>query len=111
MARQAMVVQEVTRSGLTPAYTAAHVDGFAIPNSGKEMIHVKTGGTGATVTFTTTQVIDGLAVADRAIVLGTSQDRMFGPFPPSIYNQADGTLWVDFSSTATVTIGAFRNSS
>lgn len=111
MARQALAVQEATRSGLTPAYTAAHVDGFAVPNSGKEMIHVKSGGTGATVTFVTTPTVDGQAVADRSVVMGTNTERMLGPFPPNIYNQADGTMWIDFSSITTMTIGAFRNSS
>lgn len=111
MARTALTVQEIVRSGLTPSYSAANVDGHSLPNSGKEMFHVKSGGTGVTVTIQTPGTVDGQAVADRTVVLGTSTERMIGPFPPSIYNQSDGTVYIDFSQVATITCGAFRNSS
>lgn len=111
MARTALTVQEISRNAITPSYGSANVDGHSYPNSGKEFFHVKTGGTGATVTVQTPGTVDGNAIADKSYVLGTNTERMIGPFPPSVYNQADGSVYIDFSSVTTVTIGAFRNSS
>ena len=99
MARTALAVQQIIRSGLTPAYTAANVDGHAIANDGERtMLHVKTGDTGLTVTIETPGTVDNLAVADRTIVIGTTSERLIGPFPRSQYNQVDETINVNFSA-------------
>lgn len=106
--RTALAVQQISRSPLTPAYAAANVDGHSLPNTGREFFHVKTGGTGTTVTVVTPGTVDGQAVADKDYVIGTSAERMIGPFPREVYNQPDGSVHINFSSVATVTCGAFR---
>ncbi len=68
MPRTALAVQEITRAGLTPSYSAANVDGHSILNGGREVLHVKTGGTACTVTIQTPGTVDGQAVADRTVV-------------------------------------------
>jgi hypothetical protein len=109
MARTALSVQQVVRTGLTPSYGAANGSGgHSLPNSGVEMVHVKTGGTGCVVTIQTPGTVDGLAVPDRTITIGTNSERMIGPFPPGVYNQADGSIYIDFDSVTTVTIAAIR---
>lgn len=108
MARTALTIQQIVRAGLTPSYGAANVDGHALANGGQEFIHVKTVGTGCTVTIQTPGLVDGQAVADRTIVLGTNTERMIGPFPPNIYNQASGEVYIDFSAVTAVTIAAVR---
>lgn len=110
MARTALTVQQVTRSGLTPSYGAANVDGHSVGNAGTEVLHVKTGGTGCTVTILIPGKVDGQTVPGKAIVIGTSSERLIGPFPPSIYNQASGEIYVDFSAVTSVTIAALRAS-
>jgi hypothetical protein len=110
MARTALTVQQVTRAGLTPAYSAAPVDGHSILNGGKELLHVKTGGTACNVTIQTPGSVDGQAVADRVVAIGTSSERIIGPFPPDIYNQASGEIYVDFSAVTSVTVAALRPS-
>lgn len=108
MARTALSVQQIRRSGLTPAYSAANVDGHSFPNSGQEILHVKTVGTGATVSFPIPGTVDGQAVASRSVVLGTNTERLIGPFPPGTYNQPDGNVNVDFSSVTSVTVAVLR---
>jgi hypothetical protein len=108
MARQDLAVQQVSRAAITPAYTAAHVDGHQIPNDGQVMLHVKSGGTGATVTVQIPAKVDGQAVTNRTYVMGTSTERMIGPFPPTTYNQGAGQVYVDFSSVTTMTLAAIR---
>lgn len=108
MPRTALAVQQIVRSGLTPNYTAANVDGHSIPNGGTEFIHVKTGASGVTVTIQTPNTVDGLAITDRQIVIGTSSERMIGPFPRNVYNQGAEEVYIDFSQVTTVTIAAIR---
>lgn len=108
MARTALTVQQIARAALTPAYTAANVDGHSIPADNAAFIHVKTGATGCTVSVPVPKTVDGQAVADKSYVIGTNTERMIGPFPPDPYAQASSEAYINFSSVTTVTIGAFR---
>ena len=110
MPRVTMTVQQINRSAITPTYVTPDVAGMALPNSGVEVLHIKTGGTGATVTIPIPSLVDGQTVASKSYVLGTSTERMIGPFPTNTYNQASGEVFVDFSSITTVTIAGFRPS-
>jgi hypothetical protein len=51
----------------------------------------------ATVTFVTPKTVDGLAIADRAVAITDAEERMIGPFPPTIYNDADRMVQVTYS--------------
>jgi hypothetical protein len=106
MPRAALGLQQVVRNGLTPSYGAANAAGHSLPNSGKEMIHVKTTTNAIVVTIQTPVAVDGLAVAERTISIGTSSERMIGPFPPGTYNQADGSVYIDLDVVTGVTIAA-----
>lgn len=109
MSRTALTVQEVVRTGITVSLTAAQTtDGNSAPNDGNTYFEVKVATAGAcTVTVQTPGTVDGLAIADRTIsVPGTTGDKVFGPFPPDKYNQADGSIYIDVSKACT--IGAFR---
>lgn len=109
MARTALAVQDVTRTGLNPAYSAANVDGHSVPNGGREVLHVKTSGTPCNVTIQTPGTVDGQAVADRVVALGATAERLIGPFPADYYNQPTGDgVYVDFSAVTGVTVAAFR---
>ena len=111
MARTALTVQTISRSGITPTYSAANVDGHSIPADGIAFVHVKTVGTGCTVSVPVPKTVDGQAVTSRSYVIGTNSERMIGPFKSDPYGQADGTVSIDFSAVTAVTIGAFRNDS
>jgi hypothetical protein len=56
-------IQQVSRSAITPTYAAGDaVNGHALANSGSEFLHVKTVGTGTTVTVQIPSTVDGQAV-------------------------------------------------
>lgn len=109
MARTALTVQSVVRSGLADSLSAANADGHSIVNEGKKTwLEVLNGGAGSiNVTIQTPGTIDGLAVADRVIAVGAGARKKIGPFPVAEYNQSDGAVYVDFSDVASVTVGAF----
>ncbi len=109
MARSALAVQDVNRGGLTPAYSAAPVDGHSFQNSGREVIHVKTTSTPCTVTIQTPGTVDGQAIGDRTVVIAGTSERLIGPFPAGTYNQPTGEgVYVDFSAVTGVTVAVFR---
>lgn len=110
MSREALTVQSVVRTGLEPAYTAAVGDGHSVLNDGRlTFVHVVNGsGSEVTITIPTPGSVDGLAVADRTVAVPAGEERMIGPFPTATYNQADGTVHVDYSATTSVTVGAFK---
>lgn len=112
MARNAWTVQQIVDEGLAPTFTAAPavIDGLSIPGTGDIFIEVKNGSASPiNVTIQTGGTLMGEPVADKVVsVPATTGDCMIGPFPPALYNQADGLVYVDFSAVATVTVGAFR---
>ena len=100
-----------TSNGLTPTYSAAdQANGQQFQNTGRELIHVKnTNGATRTLTVPTPGSVDGLAVADAAFIIpATTGDKFIGPFPPAVYNQADGYLYMDWSADTNVTVAVIR---
>lgn len=112
MARTSLAVTQITVAGTTPSYSAADsANGMALAsNNGNTWLHVKnTGGSPCTVTLTTPYTVGGVAVTDPTVsVIATSGDKLIGPLDPTVFNQADGTVYVDFSTSSGVTVAAFR---
>lgn len=111
MARTSLSVQEISRTGLDPAYEAANGDGEKVVNDGKTFVHViNGGGSPITVTVQHPGTVDGLAVADLTVTVTNAEDQMIGPFPGR-FNQVGtdvGQIYVDFSGVTTVTVAAIR---
>ncbi len=109
-ARAALTVQQIARTGLKPTYAAAvPADGHKFQNTGREFLHVKNGaGAPINVTIQTPGTVDGLAVGELIVAVTNAEERMIGPFPTNIYNQADGMVYLDYSSETSVTVAVVR---
>lgn len=109
MARTALAPQTIVDEGITPAFTAANVDGHSIPGDGDHWLEIKnTNGAPVNVTILTGGTLMGEAVADKVVSIpATTGDKIIGPFPPALYNQADGLVYVDFASVTGVTAACF----
>jgi hypothetical protein len=99
MGNVTLVPQTITRAGVTPARTASGaspllnvVDNFQYNNTGREFLHfMKSAATSCNVVIDTPGTVDGLAIANRTVVVpATTGDVMIGPLPPDTYN-APGT--------------------
>jgi hypothetical protein len=109
MARTAINYQQIARTGLETAYSAAVADGGKFSNDGRMFLHVKNGaGAPINVTIQTPGTVDGLAVAEQVVAVTNAEERMIGPFPPNIYNQTDGMVYVDYSAVTDVTVALLR---
>jgi len=108
-----LATQQVVRTGLNPAYSAAAGGGDRFTPSDTTFLHVKNGSGGAlTVTVVTprTDPGSGQAIADVAVsVPATPGERMIGPFPaPSFGAPADGLADITYSGVTSLTIAVIE---
>lgn len=97
MADVTMTVYDGKRAVSTaPNYTdnktsATSSNNYYIPNDGRVVV-VAAAATTANLTVSTPNTVDGLAVTDLTLALNDTDIRVFGPFPPQIYNDSQGRL-------------------
>ena len=105
-----IAVTNIARAGTAPTLGAADdVDGHRFPNDGRTFIFCINTAVACTLTFQTPGTVDGLVVDDRdEVVPINAVGEFYGPFPPSIYNQSDGTVFIDVSTETTCNLAAFR---
>jgi len=91
--------QQIRKTGTEVTYEAIDdVNGNQFQNDGRMFLHVlNASGDVATLTFVTPKTVDGLAIADRAVAITDAEERMIGPFPPTIYNDADRLVQITYS--------------
>ncbi len=111
MADVAVAVQRILPTGLeeVPTGSLSVSDTYESENDGGTFIHILNGGgSDDTVTVITNKTVGGLAVADQTIVVTAGEERLIGPFPPDIYNNADGQIQWTHSFITTVTHAALH---
>jgi hypothetical protein len=113
MPRTEVTVQAIISSSIVePAQTASdQANGMQFQNDGKTYLKCVNGDASSrTLTFQTAKEVAGYAVADLAVVVANGVTRLMGPFPPEIFNQVDGKVYLDFSAgtPATLTVGVNR---
>lgn len=107
MARVSLARQQLSDAGVVPVYSPAHAEGHAVENDGRIVLHVfNTRPDPVTVTIRTSYIRAGLKLADRVVEVPPQRAVFVGPFPPDVYNQADGNIYVDYSATDGVTVAA-----
>lgn len=102
-----LVPQVPTTAGLTPVYSAANSTETINPDVNL-WLHVKTAGTGTTVTITDPgRTAGGSAATNPTVTLGATAERLIY-IDADFVNPSTGTIGIAYSSTATVTAGLFR---
>jgi hypothetical protein len=102
-------VQVVAVAGTQATYAAATAGGGdkIVPGDGV-FVHVKNGSGGSiTLTLVTPGEVDGLAVADRTVVVPAGEDR-FASVGDLYRNRSDGLATLTWSAVTTVTFAALR---
>lgn len=95
--------QSVTTSGAALTYSAASGGGDRFTPDSYTFMHVVNGNAGTlTVTLVTPNTVDGLAIADRTVVVLTGASALI-KLPISLYTSADGKGDVTWSVTSSVT--------
>lgn len=113
----ALTVQDISGSGLEPAYTAAAGGGDTIADDGTErtFLHVENGGASEITVTVTAQSsslhVEGygtLARANLSVAVPAGEGRMIGPFPPNAFKDSSGNVAVSYSDVTSVTVAALR---
>lgn len=106
-----LVTQDVTRAGLTPAFTACSGGGDKfIPDNDVYVELVNGSGGALTATFATPGNVDGEPIADRAVSVPAGGRKKIGPFPKNIFadNADGGKCAITYSGVTSLTIGVFQ---
>lgn len=110
MARTELTAQRIDRTGLVASYTAAITDGHSVRWGERVFVHIRNNDTVAkTITVPTPQTISGLNVAEHTVDVAAGDETFIGPFlDRATFQQDDGTVWIDYSSTTSVDIAALQ---
>ncbi len=111
MARVAITVQDMAGlAGIEPTFVSFdHSNGMYFVNDGNIIGYAKnSNGSTRTITAVTPATEKGLAVADATFTLdATTGEWVLPRFPPALFNQADGSVYLD-GSGAGLTIALVR---
>lgn len=109
MARTVITPQKAASAGLALATEPGNVDGHSLPIERGVVLLVNNGSAGSiNVTLVTPGSADGdLALPDRVVAVPAGASRYFGNLD-AVYRQLDGTVHVDLSAVASVTVAAIR---
>lgn len=112
MARTAVAVTQVALAGVEdPAATAGNASegNYVAGNDGRIFITAENVDAAAThkVTVVTPGTAGGMGVEDDAVTVPKSGKLKIGPFPPQVFNQSNGQLYVNVDS-AELKLRAFR---
>lgn len=105
-----LTVQNISRSGVTPAYTAVAASDTFLPDA-QTFIHVKNGGGSPDSAVFAVAAGDppGLTITDVTVSVTNAQERMIGPFPANFFaDPTTGLCTVTHSFTTSVTSGVFK---
>lgn len=110
MATVTLAVEQAQRSGLEPTFNAVDAtDTYKFQNAGATFLYVKNENVAdATVSIVTPTTVDGLAVADRTVVVTAAEERIIGPFPTAYYNDSSGLISFTQNKATDVTIAVVR---
>ena len=94
--RVPLTVLDCSRAGVINTVQAATAEGASFVNDGRTFLYVLDTAGDPVLTFKTPGTIDGLAIAEKSVTVTAhaTKGTLIGPFPPSIYNQSDGTVHV-----------------
>lgn len=109
MERTSIARQQVSDTGLLPAYSPALRDGHAVENSGgKLVLHVRNAGEEpVVVTIRSGYEARGLRLQDREVVIAGGSSIFIGPLDPAVYNQpASSQVHIDYSQVDDVETAA-----
>jgi hypothetical protein len=110
---QSLTVQPSSSSGITPTRTGSLLAGtttYAFKNDGRTFLaFAKSGASDCTVTIVTPVTVGGVAVADVTVTVPASTgDKMVGPFPRSLFNDANGKVSFTMSNTTGLTVAVIK---
>jgi tRNA(Phe) wybutosine-synthesizing methylase Tyw3 len=109
--RTAIALQTVAKNNGVQVSTVAadSANGMKFQNDGSTELHIAQG-TGARVVTVRSVACSHGRTADVVVNVAANTQANLGPFDQALFNQADGTVNVDFDAATNTTIGAMQKS-
>jgi hypothetical protein len=104
----ALTSRQITPAGTAPALAAATAGGDTMDTGPTNMLHVKTGATGATVTVDSVTACSQGFDHNLAVVVGANSEAFIGPITAQYNQPTTGLANITYSQVATVTVEALR---
>lgn len=109
MARAALTAYTPDSNGVQVTKTAVAADGHSFVYQGlTDEIVIDNGATAMVVTIPTPLTIDGLAVSDMAISVGSNETHVIGKLRREYYVQSDGSVYINYDDTTDGTVYILR---
>ena len=97
--------QEINHTGVFTTYVAAAPGGDQFANDGRHFVFIKNAHSSPQIVTANSQSIcDQGADHDIAVTVTNAEDEMFGPFPPSRFNDGSGFVQLTYDATTLLTI-------
>lgn len=102
MAREEVTVEVSGSGGLEPTDTNLIADGHKFRAKKGVQLRLNNGATGLNLTLQTPRTIDGLAVAEKVIAIGSNEEHIinFRDVDLVTFTQSDGMIYIDYSDVA-----------
>jgi hypothetical protein len=94
-------VEDIVRAGLEASYIAVEASSTFVNDGKRTFVHIVNGAEAMNMGFVTPNTVDGLAVADRAVAVGSSEEHFIGPFPINVYGTTV-TMTSDATTNGTI---------
>lgn len=99
----------IVRTGNDLAGVTPDATGDVWANTGKEFVVIKNGsGSPINVTLKFQVTVDGVAPTDPVVAIAAGAQKLIGPFPVGIYNDASGLAKVTCSAVTSVTLNVMK---
>jgi hypothetical protein len=113
MSRVLLPVTNIAPTGivLDTYLIAAEAAGNSFPiDADQKTIFVCKNGAGApiTLTFRTPPTVGGVAVAEQTVTVTNAKTEVVSNFPKSLFQQTDGSCYVDYSAVTTITVAVLK---
>lgn len=101
-----LTVVTTTLAGTAAAAASCAAGGDVFPNNGKTLVEITNGSGGSlTPTFAATGTLqNGAVIASVATAIAAGVTRVFGPFPPELFNNSSGQVAITYSGVTSLTI-------
>jgi hypothetical protein len=94
----------VVTTPVSPTLNAAANGGNTFANNGRVLLNIRNGSAVTlTATISTTYAPAGLTLSNMTVTVPAGQERIAGPFDPTLFNDSGGAVTANWSVTVTVT--------
>jgi hypothetical protein len=101
--------QAINLNGTTITFSSASAGGDQFANTGRELLLVRNGGASSVTTTVAAQGrYRGVPFSNVTLTVPAGGEVIAGPFPPEVFNDANGRVNLSYSAVTSVTVAVLQ---